>query len=69
MAFLWGQELTQEVWSFLVDLSTELLAWRFLRRGLGLGTKQRGLPGPPGAYMLIVHPESHRGPVSDGPSL
>ena len=39
MAFLWGQELTQEVWSFLVDLSTELLAWRFLRRGPGLGTK------------------------------
>ena len=39
MAFLWGQKLTQEVWSFLVDLSTELLVWRFLRRGPGLGTK------------------------------
>ena len=49
MAFPWGQELTQEVWSFLVDLSTELLAWRFLRRGPGLGTKaERSLWAPRG---------------------
>lgn len=62
MAFLWGQELTQEVWSFLVDLSTELLAWRFLRRGLGLGAKAERPPWTPRGLHVDRAPREPSGP-------
>lgn len=63
MAFLWGQELTQEVWSFLVDLSTELLAWRFFRRDPGLGTKAERSPGAPRGLNADRAPREPSGPV------
>lgn len=62
MAFLWGQELTQEVWSFSVDPSTELLAWRFLRRGPGLGTKAEKSPRAPRGLNVDRSPREPSGP-------
>ncbi|EPY72427.1 hypothetical protein CB1_016571001 [Camelus ferus] len=42
MAFLRGQELTQEVWGFCTQRSSEFLAQRFLCRDPGLGMKEMG---------------------------
>lgn len=65
MAFLLGQELIQEVWRVLLELSSGLLAWRFLCRGPGLGTNKvtpRGLnadrvpPVPSGPLLWSLFP-------------
>lgn len=42
MASLRGQELTQEVWGFSTQTSSEFLAQRFLCRDPGLGMKETG---------------------------